>query len=76
MKREFYFYKSWVAGFRIIDLLPKFHFSKNVQAWSFTRNWGVNWFTYCFQFTIVIQSDLNEDRAIAHEKNVARYMHS
>lgn len=73
MKREFNFYKSWYAGFRFKDLIPCFGFSKNVQGWSFTRNWTLNWFTYCLQFSIVLRSDLNEDRNIAHEKNVARY---
>lgn len=74
MKREFNFYKSWYAGFRFKDLIPCFGFSKNVQGWSFTRNWTLNWFTYCLQFSIVLRIDLNEDRNIAHEKNVARYM--
>ena len=74
MKREFCFYKSWFAGFRIVDLIPIFGFSKNVQGWFFTRNYTLNWLTYCIQFSITKTSDLNEDRNIAHEKNVNRYM--
>lgn len=74
MKIEFNFYKSWYAVFRFKDLLPLFSFNKNVQGWSFTRVWSLNWFTYSVSFSIVKRSDLNEDRNIAHEKNVARYM--
>ena len=73
MKREFYFYKGWYA-----DLDSRFNsiiwIFQNVQGWSFTRNWTLNWFTYCLQFSIVLRSDINEDRNIAHEKNVARYL--
>lgn len=74
MKREFNFYKSWYVGFRIKDLLPIFGFTKNVQGWSFTRVWSLNWFTYAISFRLIKRSNLNEDRNIAHEKNVARYM--
>ena len=74
MKREFNFYKSWYAGFRAKDLLPIFSFTKNVQAWAFTRVWSLSWFTYAISFSLVKRSDFNEDRNIAHEKNVARYM--
>jgi hypothetical protein len=74
MKREFNFYKSWYAGFRLIDLVPIFSFTKNVQGWSFTRVWTLNWFTYAASFRLIKRSDLNEDRSIAHEKNVKRYM--
>ena len=74
MKREFNFYKSWYAGFRTKNLFPIFSFTKNVQGWSFTRVWSLNWFTYAISFSLVKRSDLNEDISIAHEKNVARYM--
>jgi len=74
MKREFNFYKSWYSDFRAKDLLPIFSFTKNVQGWSFTRVWSLNWFTYAISFRLVKRSDLNEDRSIAHKKNVARYM--
>ena len=74
MKREFNFYKSWYAGFRTKDLFPIFSFTKNVQGWSFSRVWSLNWFTYAISFSLVKRSDLNEHRSIAHEKNVARYM--
>jgi hypothetical protein len=74
MRREFNFYKSWFAGFRAKDLLPIFSFTKNVQGWSFTRVWSLNWFTYAISFRLIKRSDLNEDRSVAHEKNVKRYM--
>ena len=74
MKIEFNFYKSWFAGFRAKDLLPIFSFAKNVQGWSFTRVWSFNWFTYAMSFSLEKRSDLNEDRSVAHEKNVKRYM--
>ena len=74
MRIEIYFYKSWFAGFRFKDLMPIPGFSKNVQEWSFTRNWTLNWLTYCAQFSIVKMSCLNEDANTAHEKNVAMYM--
>ena len=76
MKIEFYFFKSWYVGFRLRDLIPIFGFSKNVQGWSFTRNWSLNWLTYCLCFSIILRSDLNEDINIAHEMNVAKYMRS
>ena len=74
MKREFNFYKSWYAGFRLIDLVPIFSFTKNVQGWSFTRVWSLNLFTYAMSFSLEKRSDLNEDRNVAHENNVKRYM--
>ena len=74
MKREFNFYKSYYAGFRAKDLLPIFSFTKNVQGWTFTRVWSLNWFTYVASFSLIKRSDLNEDRGVAHEKNVKMYM--
>jgi hypothetical protein len=74
MKIEFNFYKSWYAGFRFKDLLPIFSFTKNVQGWSFTRVWSLNWFTYAVSFRLIETSDLNEEKSVAHEKNVNRYM--
>jgi hypothetical protein len=68
------FYKSWYAKFRLIDLVPRIHFSKNVQGWWFIRDWSFYWFTYCLSFTIVIQSDVNEDRNEAHERNVNLFL--
>ena len=74
MKKKLKFYKSWFASFTKEQFIPKFSFSKNVQGWFFTRNWCLNWLTYCLQYSITIKSDLEEDRSIAHEKNVAFYM--
>lgn len=74
MKRELDFYKSWYAGFRLIDLVPIFSFTKNVQAWSFIRVWTLNWLTYCVSFRLIKKSYLNEDRCLAHEMNVKRHM--
>ena len=74
MKRELKLFKSWYGKFTIKQLIPEFRFSKNVQGWFFTRNWSVTWFTYCLNYSITITSDTNEERNIAHEKNVARYM--
>lgn len=74
MKRKIYFYKSWFASFRPKDLLPCFGFSKNVQGWSFTRNYTLNWFTYCLQFSVVLYNYLDEERKIAHVKNAGKYM--
>lgn len=74
MKTELNFYKSWYSRFRMIDLVPVFSFSKNIQGWSFTRVWTLNWFTYAVSFFLIKRSYLNEDRKIAHEKNVAKYM--
>ena len=68
MKKELDLFKSYYAGFRFKDLLPLFSFTKNVQGWS------LNWFTYCLSFRLIKRSDLNEDRNVAHEKNVKRYM--
>ena len=74
MKREFNFYKSYYDGFRVKDLLPIFSFTKNVQGWFFTRVWSLNWFTYAASFRLIKKIYLNEDRSVAHEKNVKRYM--
>jgi hypothetical protein len=74
MKKEFNFYKSWYAGFCLIDLVPIFSFTKNVQGWSFTRVWALSWFTYTISFRLIKISDLNEDRCTAHEKNIEQYM--
>jgi hypothetical protein len=73
--RKINFYKSYYSTFRVKDLFPKFSISKNVQGWFFTRIWSLNWFTYVVSFSIIKRSDLNEERNIAHEKNVARYIH-
>jgi hypothetical protein len=74
MKRELKFYKHWFAPITKKQLIPSFSFSKNVQGYFFTRNWSISWFRYCLLFTVVITSDFNEDRNIAHERNVASYM--
>jgi hypothetical protein len=74
MKREFKFFKSWFAPLTISQFIPRFKFSKNVQGWFFTRNWAIYWLRYCLLFTVTKTSDFNEDRNVAHEKNVARYM--
>jgi hypothetical protein len=74
MKREFNFYKSYYAGFRAKDLLPIFSFTKNIQGWFFTRVWSLNWFTYAVSFNLTKTSDFNENRSLAHEKNVKQYI--
>lgn len=76
MKRKLKLFKSWYAPLTIKQFIPNFKFSKNVQGWFFTRNWSLCWLRYCLLFTVTITSDFNEDRRIAHEKNVARYLHT
>jgi uncharacterized protein YjcR len=76
MKKKIYFYKSWLASFRLHDLIPCLGFSRNVQGWFYTRTWSVNFLTYCLQLSIVNTSDLNEERSIAHEKNCLRVMNA
>lgn len=74
MERKIYFYKSWFSKFRFKDLLPCFSFSKNVQGFAFTRNYSLNWFTYCLQFSIYLYDNMDCDQQIAHEKNVLKYI--
>lgn len=74
MKREFNFYKSWYSNFSIKNLLPVFGFTKNIQGYSFIRVWSLNWFTYTISYRLIKRSDLDEDRNIAHKKNVDKYM--
>ncbi len=74
MKIELKLFKSLYGRFTNKQLIPCFKFSKNVQGWFFSRNWWITWFRYCLLFTITKQSDFNQDRNIAHKKNVARYM--
>ena len=74
MKRELTFYKSYYAPLSMQNIVPKFEFSKNVQAWWFTRNYTLTWIRWALTYTITIQSDLEEERTMAHESNVKKYM--
>jgi hypothetical protein len=74
MKREINFYKHWFAPVRIKNFLPVFSYSKNVQGWFFTRNYTVEWFTYAINFRVMVNSDYDVEREVAHELNVAKYM--
>jgi len=82
MKRKLKFYKYWYAplNFKEYTLLnynkyiPKFKFSKNVQGWSFTRNYTVYWLKWAITYSTIITSDLNIDRNVAHEMNIKKYM--
>lgn len=74
MKREVYFYKSWFSKFRFKDLIPCFSFSKNVQGYTFTRNYSLNCFTYCLQLSVIKYDNLDSETNIAHQKNVLKYL--
>lgn len=74
MKTQFNFYKSWYSTFRLIDIFPIFSFTKNVQGYSFVRVYSLKWFTYAFSFFSIKRSYLNEDRSVAHKKNVNRFL--
>jgi hypothetical protein len=82
MKRKLKFYKYWYAPLNFKDYstfeyskwIPKFEFSKNVQGWSFTRNYSIYWIRWAITYTTIIHSDFNIDRKIAHEINVKKYI--
>jgi hypothetical protein len=74
MKKEFYFYKNWYAGFRLKDLIPKVSFSENVQGWFYTRVYTLKWFTYAISLFLIKTRCLDQEREIAHEKNVQYYL--
>jgi len=74
MKREINFYQTDYTKFKVANLLPKVSFSKNVQGWSFTRNYTITWLRFAVTISLIKRSDLNIDRNLAHEQNVAKYM--
>lgn len=73
MKRNFTFFKSYYAPLSLKNFVPKFEFSKNVQAWWFTRNFTLMWIRWALTYTITIHSDYKEARSLAHESNVNKY---
>lgn len=73
-KKELKLFKSRFGAFQWKNVFPIVSFSKNVQAWSFTRYWSLDWFTYRLSFSITIISDITENRDVAHSKNVLKYM--
>jgi len=74
MKREINFYQTDYTKFKVANLLPKVSFSKNVQGWSSTRNYTITWLRFAVTLRLIKRSDLNIDRNLAHEQNVAKYM--
>ncbi len=74
MKRELLFYKWYYTKLTLINFVPVIEFSKNVQGHFFTRNYCLYWLRYCVQLSLIVTSDFNEERSVAHEKNVERYM--
>ena len=74
MKQEFKFYRHWFAAIKIKNLLPIFRYSKNVQGWFFTRNYTLELFTYAVNYSITIISDIDIDRSLSHDMNVAKYI--
>ena len=74
MKREINFYKTDYTRFKAANLLPNVSFSKNVQGWSFIRNYTITWLRFAVTLSLTKRSDLNVDRNVAHEQNVAKYM--
>ena len=74
MKREIKFYQTDYTKFKVANLLPKASFSKNVQGWSFTRNYTITWLRFAVTLSLIKRSDLNIARNLAHKHNVARYM--
>ena len=74
MKREIYFYKTDFTKFKVANLLPIFSYSKNVQGWSFTRDYTITWLRFALRLSLIKRSDLTIDRNLAHEQNVLKYM--
>ena len=75
MKREIRFYKYlYAAPLQLLNWLPKFKYSKNVQGWWFIRNYTLSWLRWATTYTITIHSDFEVDRNVAHQTNVQRYM--
>lgn len=74
MKTECFFYKSQFAPFKATNLVPRLIYSKNVQGWSFIRTYKYTWLRYAVTLLVIKRSDLNVDRNLAHEQNVAKYM--
>jgi hypothetical protein len=74
MKREIDFYQTDYTRLNAANLLPKVSFSKNVQGWSFIRNYTITWLRFALTLSFTKRSDLNVDRNLAHEQNVAKYM--
>ena len=74
MKRKINFYQTDFTKFKVANLLPKFSYSKNVQGWSFNRNYTAIWLRFAVTLSITKRSDLNVDRNMAHAMNVEKYM--
>ena len=75
MKREIKFYRYlYAAPLTLRKWLPKFERSKNVQGYWFIRTYTLTWFIWATTYRISIHSDFEEDRSVAHERNVKRYM--
>lgn len=74
IKRRVRVYKSLYSPLRLVNILPKFSYSKNVQAWLFTRNYTIYWFRWAVTYSIVIISDLSMNRSEAHKMNVKKYL--
>jgi len=74
MKREINFYQTDFKPFTAKSLVPNFNYSKNVQGWFFIRDWTFEIFRYAFTISVTLISDMNEDRNLAHTKNVCKYM--
>jgi len=77
------FYRYWYAPIGFKDYptfewnkwLPKFDYMKNVQGWWLTRTYTLYWFIWALTYTIVIHSDYDVERNVAHEMNVKKYLH-
>lgn len=74
MKKEIYFYKSRHSAIRVVDFCPILSYTKNVQGYSFIRTWSLIWLRYSFTLFVIKNSDLNEDRDVAHENNIRKYI--
>lgn len=72
-KYELHFYKSWFGKFRLLDLIPKISFCKSIQGWHYIISFSINFFTYSLTFFITKSSNTDENRHIAHEKNIIKY---
>ena len=65
-KLEIKFYQKNFTRFKVSNLLPKISFSKNVQGWSFTKNYTITWLRFAITLFLIKRSDLGIDRNIAH----------
>ena len=74
MKRKINFYQTDFTKFKAANLLPILSYSKNVQGWSFTRNYTITWLRFAVTLSLIERSDLSIDRNLAHEQNVIKYM--